>query len=328
MKHSSNRRSLQLAHEQVGEVHGTFRTQRERAALRQAVAGKFDQGVTVNRDLHAAANHPNLQAMPATRLIGDGVRCTGGVAYRSGHPAGRRKCHLQVLAAAQEKRTGFALRVWEATIDNELRVSIRLRGRQCLSIAVVAQHRIARVPVFLSFVVGFPARQVQSGVHGSVPLRYVANLFLLRIGAGQFLDLEVLEAALGAFGLEGEVALARGALANAGKDLAVHRQLDDAVVRLNAVVVPLVGAPGAILRWYAALPTERVRPIGNALRAPDAEEVAVARCRDAARLLVLPFEVDEDLHLDSARVTAADGGDPVGPDEEAAVADVGSLGRH
>src|SRR5438552_12342930 len=107
-------------------------------------------------------------------------------------------------------------------------------------------------------------------------LRHLSTLLRLRVRAGQLLDLEVAEAALRDFGLQGQVALARAALADAGDDLAVDRQRDPAVLGLDAVVVPLACPLGPVLGGQAALPAVGVRPVGDALGAPDAEQVAVA----------------------------------------------------
>src|SRR5262249_13896254 len=82
------------------------------------------------------------------------------------------------------------------------------------------------------------------------------NLSRLRPGARQFLDAEVAEVALAPLGLEGEIALARIALADAGNDLAVDGQRDTAVVALDAIVVPLARPLGPVLRGEAALPTQ------------------------------------------------------------------------
>ena len=68
--------------------------------------------------------------------------------------------------------------------------------------------------------------------------------------------------ALAALGLEADVALARAGLAGAADDLAVDRELDRAVVALDAVVVPLAGGLSALLAGEAALPPVRVGPVG------------------------------------------------------------------
>src|SRR5207245_793952 len=101
----------------------------------------------------------------------------------------------------------------------------------------------------------------------------------------------------------------------------------NAVVRLDAVMVPLVSALAVVLGGQAASPAVGVRPIRDAGRPVNAEEVALAGGGDQA-LLVLVGEIHEDLHLDTARVSGADGRDRVGPDEEAAVADGARRGRH
>ena len=82
-----------------------------------------------------------------------------------------------------------------------------------------------------------------------------------------------------------------------------------------------------VLLRQAPRPAVGVRPVGDAGRAPDAEQVALAGGGDLA-LLVLVGEVHEHLHLDAARVAGANGGEGVGPDEEAAVADRAGFGRH
>src|SRR5262245_27499714 len=112
--------------------------------------------------------------------------------------------------------------------------------------------------------------------------------------------------ALGAFRLQGEVALARLALAQPGDEVPVYGALEAAVVRLAAVVVPLVGALAVVFGRQAAGPAVGVRPIRDTRRPPDAEEVALAGGRDLA-LLVLVGEVHEDLHFDAAGVAGADG---------------------
>ena len=54
--------------------------------------------------------------------------------------------------------------------------------------------------------------------------RLVRDLIRLRVRAREFLDLNVLELALGALGLQGEIALARVALADAGNFFPVDAQ--------------------------------------------------------------------------------------------------------
>src|SRR5207249_3954742 len=110
-----------------------------------------------------------------------------------------------------------------------------------------------------------PAAEVKAGVKRLVSLGKVGDFRGAGAGAGQLLDLEVLEAAFGAFRFQREVALARIAFTDARDDLAVDGELDDAVVGLDAVVVPLAAALAAILAWQAALPAQGVRTIGFAL---------------------------------------------------------------
>src|SRR5262245_29482902 len=104
----------------------------------------------------------------------------------------------------------------------------------------------------------------------------IADFLRLRVGAGQFLDLEILEMTHRSFGLHGEIALARTALADAGDLLAVDFELEHAVVGYHLVVIPLPAALGAILVGQAALPAVGMRAVGLAACAPDAEQVAVA----------------------------------------------------
>src|SRR5262249_52685483 len=129
------------------------------------------------------------------------------------------------------------------------------------------------------------------------------------------------EVALGPLRLQGQVALARPALADPRHLLAVDVQLDDAVVGDDLVVVPLAAALGPVLARQAARRPRGVRAVGLAGRAVDAEQVAVAGGRHRARLAVLVFQVHEDLHLDAARVRRTDARQRVRPDEKAGVAD-------
>ena len=117
-----------------------------------------------------------------------------------------------------------------------------------------------------------------------------------------------------------EVALARLAFADAAHFLAVDVQLDDAVVGLDAVMVPFAAALAAVFARQAALRAIGMRPVGLAVRAPDAEEVAVAGGGDFA-LFVLVGQIDKHLHLDAARVPRALRGHRIAPDKEAGVAD-------
>src|SRR5581483_3551034 len=174
---------------------------------------------------------------------------------------------------------------------------------------------------------GLPPRQVQAVEDALEPLVGLGALLGLRVGAGQLLDLDVLEMALGALALQRQVALARRTPADPRHLLAVHVQLDDAVVGDDLVVVPLAAALGPVLARQAPLGAARVRPVRHALRAPDAEQVAVAGGRDAAHL-VLVLQVDEHLHLDPAGVPGADGRDRVAPDEQPGVADLRLVDVH
>src|SRR5207302_9493676 len=128
--------------------------------------------------------------------------------------------------------------------------------------------------------------------------------------------------------LERQVALARLALAQPGDDVAVDGQLEHAVIRLATVGVPFIRPLAVLLGRQAALPAQRVRAVGHAGRAPDAEEIALAGGSDSPGPLVAVGQVHEHLYLDAARVTRADGRDRVGPDEEAAVADRARRRRH
>src|SRR5437899_3204808 len=133
--------------------------------------------------------------------------------------------------------------------------------------------------------------------------------------------------ALRAFRLEGEIALAWFALAQTGDEMAVDGQLENAVVRLDTVVVPLVGALAVVLGRQTAGPTVGVRPIRDTRRPPDAEEIALTGGANLA-LLVIVSEIHQDLHLDAARVSTPDSRDRIGPNEEAAVADRARRGWH
>src|SRR5881398_2845793 len=117
------------------------------------------------------------------------------------------------------------------------------------------------------------------------------------------------------FRLQSEIALARLALAQTGDEMAIDGQLENAVVRLDTILVPLVGAFAVVLGRQAAGPTVGVRPIRETRRPPDAEEIALAGGANLA-FLVLISEIHQDLHLDAARVPGADGGDRVGPNED------------
>src|SRR4029077_372644 len=120
---------------------------------------------------------------------------------------------------------------------------------------------------------------------------------------------------------------ARLAFAHPGDDVAVDRQLDDAIVGLDAVVVPLALALAMILGRQTARPAVGVRPIRDARRAVDAKEIALTGRGDFA-LLVLVGVVDEHLHFDAAPVAASDSGQRIAPDEKAAIADSTRLGRN
>src|SRR5207247_2560465 len=84
------------------------------------------------------------------------------------------------------------------------------------------------------------------------------------------------------------------ALAQAGDDRAVDGQLDDAVLGLDAVMVPFVGALAVLLGRQTARPAQRMRPVRNALGAPDAEEIALAGGGHGAGLLV-PIGMDRSI---------------------------------
>src|SRR5262245_50460031 len=130
---------------------------------------------------------------------------------------------------------------------------------------------------------------------------------------GQFLDAEVAEVALGALGFEAEVALARAAPAAAGDDLAVDGQPDDAVLTLDAVVVPLAGGLAAALAGQAAHPALGVWSVRLQAGPLDGEDVAVAG-------VIVGVEAVEDLDLDPAGEGGAGGRQGVAPDEQARVA--------
>src|SRR6266436_5132683 len=133
--------------------------------------------------------------------------------------------------------------------------------------------------------------------------------------------------ALRPFRLQSEIALARLALAQTGDEMAIDGQLENAIVRLDTVVVPLVGAFTVVFGRQAAGPTVGMRPIRDTRRPPDAEEIALTGGANLA-LLVLVSEIHQDLHLDAARVPGTDGGDRIGPNKEAAIADRARRGRH
>src|SRR5262249_59649886 len=92
------------------------------------------------------------------------------------------------------------------------------------------------------------------------------------------------------------VAFRRLALARAGDELAVTRQLHHAVVALDAVMVPLAERLRPPFARQAAHPTRGVRPIRLARRPLDAEQVAVARVVGALGPV-------ENLHLYRSRKT-------------------------
>src|SRR5439155_1459692 len=133
--------------------------------------------------------------------------------------------------------------------------------------------------------------------------------------------------ALRPFRLQSEIALARLALAQTGDEMAVDGQLENAVVRLDTVMVPLVGALAVVLGRQATGPTVGMRPIRDTRRPPDAEEIALTGGANLA-LLVLVGEIHQNLHLDAARVPTPDSRDRIGLNKEAAVADRARRGWH
>src|SRR5262249_54384337 len=146
-------------------------------------------------------------------------------------------------------------------VADQLEVAVLLLGPQVLllglALAVVAQDPVLRLPVALVAWMLLPAGQVDAVVKRPEPpvrLAHVGPPGKPGAAGGQFLDAEVAEVALGALGFEAEVALARAAPAAAGDDLAVDGQPDDAVLTLDAVVVPLAGGLAAALAGQAAHP--------------------------------------------------------------------------
>src|SRR5262249_1435764 len=182
-----------------------------------------------------------------------------------------------VVAIGQDDRPLHLRRLGApAPVADQLEVAVLLLTPQVGALAVVVEDPVARLPVALVRGLGLPVAEVQPGVKTLEPPGEVGRLLRRGVAAGQFLDFQVLEAALRALHLQGEVALARVALADAGDLLAIDRELDGAVPGDDAVVVPLVGAFGAALAGQAAVPAVRVRPVRLAAGPPDAEEVAVA----------------------------------------------------
>src|SRR5262249_55051368 len=186
-----------------------------------------------------------------------------------------------IIAVGQYDGPHHLLRVFleKAPVADEFKVAELFLAPEVLvlglALAIVMQDPIARLPMLGMARILFPARQIQAGVEAFEATIHIGNLLRLRIGAGQFLDLEVLEPALRPFGFQGQIASARLALAEAGDFLAVDMQLQDAVVAFDAVMVPLAAAFGPIFARQTALPAFRMRPIRLRARAPDAEKIAL-----------------------------------------------------
>src|SRR6187401_3576763 len=100
--------------------------------------------------------------------------------------------------------------------------------------------------------------------------------------------------ALAAFALQAEVAFARHAIAAHGHLLAIHRELDLAVVALDAVVVPLRRRLHPLLAGKAAASFFRRGRHRGHRRAPDREDVAMRGepLPGAVRILRLVAEVE------------------------------------
>src|ERR1700724_1548342 len=82
MKHSSNRRSLQLAHEQVGLIHRPRRTERKRASGRlcEVNAGEAIRGrLAVDRQREHLALESRMQSVPLAHWLETVERRVGNI---------------------------------------------------------------------------------------------------------------------------------------------------------------------------------------------------------------------------------------------------------
>src|SRR5438094_10426321 len=78
-----------------------------------------------------------------------------------------REPDLTIAVVPHQESTWLACFLWEAEINNKIRVTIRLFRAQaivlCFAFTVIMQHGVLRDPVFLRRIVGLPAGQVESG---------------------------------------------------------------------------------------------------------------------------------------------------------------------